>query len=397
MPSHARTPRGRASRTRIVDAAIELFLDPGYHATSLRDIAAHSGITHAGLLRHYPSKAAVLEAVLTVLDQRMPAGRERGAPTMEPLQEYARQLSAAPAALALIATAYGEASAPEHPAHAYMLARHQRRMKVSEGHFLGRSDLGANRDPLIDARVFIATWHGLQVMSLFAPDEIDIVDLVGQYSRGLARSHNREPGATLPPQPEPPAPTDREGRVLAAAIDLFARSGFGDTAMRDIAAASGVAKSSIFEDFSSKEALLEAVLASRDASNEVELAEAAATSVRDALVLAARRSTATHSARVFHDATVLICHEASAPSHPAHPIVALRLAALRAHFGALLDLARTQGSLPPEATDGVDATMLAGLWLGLRVQALYEPDLVDAGTLFADYVAGMLAPVTPAR
>jgi AcrR family transcriptional regulator len=48
---------------RILDAAIEIFAERGYHATTTRDIAYGAGLSPAGLYVHYPSKAAVLAQV----------------------------------------------------------------------------------------------------------------------------------------------------------------------------------------------------------------------------------------------------------------------------------------------------------------------------------------------
>jgi AcrR family transcriptional regulator len=48
-------------------------------------------------------------------------------------------------------------------------------------------------------------------------------------------------------------------RILAAAIELFAASGYAGTSMRDIAEAVGMTKAALYYHFSSKEEVLEAV------------------------------------------------------------------------------------------------------------------------------------------
>ena len=51
-------------RTRILDAALELFAERGFILTSLPMIAERVGITHAGILHHFGSKDGVLRALL---------------------------------------------------------------------------------------------------------------------------------------------------------------------------------------------------------------------------------------------------------------------------------------------------------------------------------------------
>jgi AcrR family transcriptional regulator len=52
------------TRSRIQAAAIDLFTSNGYEQTSLRELADRVGITKASLYYHYPSKQALLLAIL---------------------------------------------------------------------------------------------------------------------------------------------------------------------------------------------------------------------------------------------------------------------------------------------------------------------------------------------
>lgn len=64
-PAARRTrPSGEARRAQILDSAAELFAGKGYNAVSVADLAAHVGITQAGLLYHFPTKGAILLAML---------------------------------------------------------------------------------------------------------------------------------------------------------------------------------------------------------------------------------------------------------------------------------------------------------------------------------------------
>nr|WP_221246956.1 TetR/AcrR family transcriptional regulator [Gordonia humi] len=45
-------------------AALEAFVEHGYHGTSVRDIAARAGLSVPGLYHHYPSKQSLLQGLL---------------------------------------------------------------------------------------------------------------------------------------------------------------------------------------------------------------------------------------------------------------------------------------------------------------------------------------------
>jgi AcrR family transcriptional regulator len=56
----------RLARTRqqIVQAAYRLFLDHGFHATSMRQVARHAGVALGGIYNHFTSKEDLFTAVL---------------------------------------------------------------------------------------------------------------------------------------------------------------------------------------------------------------------------------------------------------------------------------------------------------------------------------------------
>ena len=54
------------TRRRILEAGLELFAARGYHATSIRDIAAGAGLQSASLYTHFASKEAILAELMTV-------------------------------------------------------------------------------------------------------------------------------------------------------------------------------------------------------------------------------------------------------------------------------------------------------------------------------------------
>ncbi len=67
----ATTDRGRRRREAVLDAAAELFLDRGFHGTSVDDVGQAAGISGPGLYRHFPSKDALLMAVFDRIWRRL--------------------------------------------------------------------------------------------------------------------------------------------------------------------------------------------------------------------------------------------------------------------------------------------------------------------------------------
>ena len=78
----ASTPRGEATRARLVEAAIAAFAEKGFHGTTTRDIAAGAGMSPASLYVHHRSKEDLLylisraghERTLTLVRKAIAAG-----------------------------------------------------------------------------------------------------------------------------------------------------------------------------------------------------------------------------------------------------------------------------------------------------------------------------------
>jgi AcrR family transcriptional regulator len=56
--------KGQTTRIAIEDAAIELFMKNGYHATSMRQIAEHAGLALGGIYNHFKSKDEIFEGII---------------------------------------------------------------------------------------------------------------------------------------------------------------------------------------------------------------------------------------------------------------------------------------------------------------------------------------------
>jgi len=85
------TRKGQVTRERLLTAAEVMFGQRGYQRTRIADIVAEAGISHGLFYRHFADKDAVLNAVLTRLNDRLrhSSGRTSGddlVPTLEQLQ-----------------------------------------------------------------------------------------------------------------------------------------------------------------------------------------------------------------------------------------------------------------------------------------------------------------------
>ena len=63
------TPAGEVTRERVVRAAMDAFVSHGYRGASLNAIAEAVGLSRQGLLHYFPSKVALLMAVLELGQQ----------------------------------------------------------------------------------------------------------------------------------------------------------------------------------------------------------------------------------------------------------------------------------------------------------------------------------------
>ncbi len=56
--------KGERTRRAVMEAAYELFLEQGYAATSMRQIAERSGLALGGIYNHFPSKEAIFSELI---------------------------------------------------------------------------------------------------------------------------------------------------------------------------------------------------------------------------------------------------------------------------------------------------------------------------------------------
>lgn len=176
-----------------------------------------------------------------------------------------------------------------------------------------------------------------------------------------AGSRRRGPYASTPA---------RRAEIVRAASASFAEHGYERASLRDIAARANVTHAALLRHFATKEDLLLAALAQRDADDE-ELARRIVQSKvpRERVVSSILEEEFAHPQQMRNWLAITIA--ATSPDHPAHEFFMARRERMREHFTSTR-LATTHDSQELSADDKV--TMVLAMIDGLRIQSLLDPD-----------------------
>ncbi|MGF0116396.1 TetR/AcrR family transcriptional regulator [Promicromonospora sp. Marseille-Q5078] len=174
-PARRGYAKGRAKREEILQAAIVAFGEVGYHGASLREIAARVGISHPGLLHHFPTKAALLEAVLEHRDAvdfaDVDTDLQQGRTLFEALVRLVQRNALRRPVVEVFSGLAAEATSTDHPAHDYFARRYAstvERVTAELERLAADGRLRAGVDPGTAARTVTALMDGLQVQWLYS-------------------------------------------------------------------------------------------------------------------------------------------------------------------------------------------------------------------------------------
>lgn len=159
--------KGTAKREEILQHAIDAFGRTGYHGTSMREIAQACGLSQAGLLHHFPSKEAILMAIVEDREQQQGTfGEMEVIYTPEWQDFYIRQVEENiknEAVTRLWSNMLGEAIDVAHPAHEYFKERYKRSRTNFEQNISKANGRDVpNREDKLKAQILIAIWDGLE-------------------------------------------------------------------------------------------------------------------------------------------------------------------------------------------------------------------------------------------
>lgn len=177
--------KGRAKRREIIDQATVMFGDVGYRGASLREIAARCGISHPGLLHHFPTKESLLLAVLEHRDEadRAAVGVEDpdGVTGLRRLVDLVARNTGRRGIVELYAVLSAEATSADHPAHGYFQDRYRQALLATRTAYEHAAEAGALRegvDPAVAGAELIAVMDGLQVQWLLDDGATDMAGIV---------------------------------------------------------------------------------------------------------------------------------------------------------------------------------------------------------------------------
>jgi len=177
------TARGRARRDQLLDVALEAFAAKGYRGTSVGAIAERVGMSEPGLLHHFPTKVALLQATLEHHQTRSrvqayaPVG-ERTPSFPERLERLAAGHEEDSGFARLLLVIAAESIEADHPSHDWFVARYDTVRRAFERELAadqGSGMLASDVDVSALARLLVAVLDGLEFQFLLGCGALDIV------------------------------------------------------------------------------------------------------------------------------------------------------------------------------------------------------------------------------
>ncbi|MFB6617036.1 TetR/AcrR family transcriptional regulator [Streptomyces sp. NPDC085524] len=171
--------RSEERREEIVLAALEVIAERGYRGAALATVAERVGLTQQGLLHYFPTKEALLVAVLEERDRWDTGGGSRVSADswrLDLLDSLVEYNAMRPGIVQTFSALLGESVTEEHPARGFFTERYEqvRRGMAS----LLRREFGdrlpSGLTPEEAAPLLTAVMDGLQYQWLLAPQSVDM-------------------------------------------------------------------------------------------------------------------------------------------------------------------------------------------------------------------------------
>lgn len=171
--------RTEERRAEIVRAAVEVIAERGYRGAALGTVAERVGLTQQGLLHYFPTKEALLVAVLEERDRWDTGGGARAmADTWRPdlLASLVEYNAMRPGIVQTFSALLGESVTDGHPAREFFAERYAQvraaMADVLRAEFGERLPSGLTPDQA--APLLAAVMDGLQYQWLLAPETVDM-------------------------------------------------------------------------------------------------------------------------------------------------------------------------------------------------------------------------------
>ena len=169
-----RSARGTERRAEILRAALEVIAERGYRGASIAAVAERVALTPQGLLHHFPTKEALLVAVLAERDQwdAVPGSGWR----LDLLGQLVEYNAMRPGIVQTFSALLGESVTEGHPAREFFTERYEavranmaRTLRAEYG-----ERLPSGLTPERAAPLLVAVMDGLQYQWLLAPESVDM-------------------------------------------------------------------------------------------------------------------------------------------------------------------------------------------------------------------------------
>ena len=262
-PTVKRRPKDR--KEQILEQAVRLFTERGFHSVKLEDIAEAAGVTARALYRHYDNKQALLAAVIRTaqenyLHAREPDGPRGDAPARQLDVELPDLISAAIATRALTVLWQREARYLNQADRADVRSRINTIVAgIDASVRLEFPDLDPRHSEL-RAWAVSSTMTSLGRHNLTLPRD----DLTAVLRRACSAAARTPVVGDLEPIGGSPdavgALFSRHETLLAAGARLFRTQGFPAVSTSDIGKKVGIAGPGLYRSFSSKQAILDTLL-----------------------------------------------------------------------------------------------------------------------------------------
>lgn len=261
VPARGTRPSNR--RELIITAATDLFHRHGYDSVTMSSVAAAVNMTPRGPYRHFRSKSELL--IAAVMREMGPIRQTIEDTRESDLDTIAQGLARA----ALDSDRLGllwlrEARGLPEQEYAFL------RSEVSHTMHMVASLLNVHRPELTDHETRILAQSLCSVLATTSTHPQALPKK--QYRRVLHElilaTARLKPGLARP-EPSPPrrrgmVPSARRERLMQSALTLWSKHGYTSVGIEDIGSQAGVATSSVYSEFESKEQLLATLLTRGD-------------------------------------------------------------------------------------------------------------------------------------
>ncbi|MEU2114601.1 TetR/AcrR family transcriptional regulator [Streptomyces sp. NPDC016459] len=188
--------RSEERRTDILRATLEVIAERGYRGATLASVAERVGLTQQGLLHYFPTKEALLVAVLEERDRwDTSGGRDPEGWRLDLLESLVEYNAMRPGIVQTFSALLGESVTDEHPARAFFTERYAQ-VRANMARVL-RLEFGerlpGGLTPERAAPLLTAVMDGLQYQWLLDPAAVDMPTAFRDFLRLLYGGGGRGP------------------------------------------------------------------------------------------------------------------------------------------------------------------------------------------------------------